>query len=280
MLTMLRDRLIVILIVIPLGMAVLLAGGFWYAGCVALVMCLAAGEFSRLFSKPEMHIPAGILAAGIAALILMRWLYGFTHAGLLLAGIIFVCVIWFLIRFERGMEKQAASAMAITLGGALYLGWFSGYFISLRELPYGLWWTLISLAAVGLTDSMAFLVGKGLGKHPLTRRVSPNKTWEGYFGGWVGGALGGLLCGWLFHITAGSASGIDPWRGLLLGFLIGLLSPLGDLAISMMKREAAQKDTGNFFPGHGGILDRIDSWLVMAVVGYYVVSRLIPVLPF
>jgi phosphatidate cytidylyltransferase len=277
---MLRDRLVVILILIPLGMVVLLAGGVWYAGCVAVLMCLAAAEFSRLFSRPDMHIPAWILGAGIAALIILRWLAGFNHSGFVLTGIIFLCTIWFLLRYEWGKEKRAASAMTITLGGTLYLGWFSAYFVSLRELPFGLWWTMLSLAAVGLTDSMAFLVGKRWGRHPLTRRISPNKTWEGYFGGLVGGAVGGLLIGWLLTIPVGIASGIDPWRGMLLGFLIGLLSPLGDLAISLMKREAAQKDTGSFFPGHGGILDRIDSWLVMVVVGYYVVSGLIPNLPF
>jgi phosphatidate cytidylyltransferase len=276
---MLRDRLIVILILIPIGLGVLLAGGVWYAGCVVVILCLASGEFSRLFSKPGLYIPPGIVAVGTSALILLRWLYGFDHAGIALTGIIFLSMVWFLVRFEGGNEKLAASAMGITLGGTLYLGWFSAYFVSLRQLPNGLWWTLLSLAAVGLTDSMAFLVGKRWGKHPLTRYVSPHKTWEGFFGGWVGAAFGGWAIGGLFQIAGLSAGSINPMRGLLLGFAIGLLSPLGDLTVSLMKREAAQKDSGDFFPGHGGILDRIDSWIVMAVVGYYVVNTLIPVLP-
>jgi phosphatidate cytidylyltransferase len=277
---MLRDRIIVILILIPAGLGVLLAGGVWYAGCIVVLLCMAAWEFSRLFSKPGLHIPPGIVGAGTAALILLRWRYGFDHMGIALTGIIFLSMVWFLVRFERGGEKQAASAMGITLGGTLYLGWFSAYFVSLRQLPNGLWWTMLALAAVGLTDSTAFLVGKRWGRHPLTRFVSPNKTWEGFFGGLVGAALGGLAVGWLFQIAALSAGDINPWRGLVLGFMIGLLSPLGDLAISLMKREAAQKDSGDFFPGHGGILDRIDSWMIMAVVGYYVVNTLIPILPF
>jgi phosphatidate cytidylyltransferase len=277
---MLRDRLIVILILIPVGLGVLLAGGVLYAGSIAVLLCMAAWEFSRLFSKPGLQIPPAIVAVGTATLILLRWHSGFDHTGIALTGIIFLSMLWFLVRFETGVEKQAASAMGITLGGTLYLGWFSAYLVSLRQLPNGLWWTLLSLAAVGLTDSMAFLVGKRWGRHPLTRYVSPNKTWEGFFGGWVGATLGGWALGWLFQIAALSAGDINPWRGLVLGFAIGLLSPLGDLTVSLIKREAAQKDSGDFFPGHGGILDRMDSWMVMAVVGYYVVNSLIPILHF
>jgi phosphatidate cytidylyltransferase len=275
---MLRDRLIVILILIPTGLGVLLAGGVWYAGCVVVILAMAAWEFSRLFSKPGSRIPPAIVGAGAGVLIFLRWLHGFDHAGIALTGIIFLSMIWFIVRFESGDEKQAASAMGITLGGTLYLGWFSAYFVSLRQLPDGLWWTLLSLAAVGLTDSAAFLIGKLWGRHPLTRYVSPHKTWEGYFGGLAAATLGGWVLGGLFQIAALSAGGITPLRGLLLGFLIGLPSPLGDLTVSLMKREAAQKDSGDFFPGHGGILDRIDSWIIMAVVGYYVVNSLIPIL--
>ena len=271
---MVRERLVVILILIPLGFAVLLAGGAWYAACIALLLVMAAWEYSRMFSRPGLRIPPGIVGAGAAALILLRWGFGFDHVGIALTGILFLSMLWFLVQYDRGIEKQAASAMAITLGGTLYFGWLSAYFISLRQLPYGLWWTMVCLAVVGLTDSMAFLVGKRWGRHPLTRLISPNKTWEGFFGGLAGAALGGWIIGWIFQIAASAASGITPLRGLVVGALIGLIAPLGDLTVSLMKREAAQKDSGDFFPGHGGILDRIDSWIIMATVGYYVINNL------
>jgi phosphatidate cytidylyltransferase len=188
--------------------------------------------------------------------------------------------VWFLVRFERAGEKRSATAMGITLGGVLYLGWLTAYFVSLRQLPSGFWWTLIGLAAVGAADSSAYLVGRRWGRHPLTRLISPKKTWEGYFGGVAGASLAGLAMGWLMPFPAGVFSGTTPVRGMILGALIGVLAPLGDLAISMIKREMAQKDSGDFFPGHGGVLDRIDSWLVMAVVGYYTVAILFPALPF
>ncbi len=277
---MLRDRLVVILILIPTGMGILLAGGAVFTGLVILVIGMASWEYARLFSTPEKPIPPGIIAAGCAILVALRGFCGFDHVGIALTGIIFLSLIWFLFRFERRGEKQAATAMGLTLGGTLYLGWLGSYFVSLRQMPYGYWWLLICLAAVGAADSCAYLVGRKWGKHPLTTYISPKKTWEGYFGGAAGSALAGLAIGWLFRWPAVAISGITPANGLLVGALIGILSPLGDLGISMIKREVAQKDSGDFFPGHGGMLDRIDSWLVMAVVGYYTVVGLIPALRF
>jgi phosphatidate cytidylyltransferase len=277
---MLRDRLAVILILVPIGLAVLLAGGILYTALIALLLGMAAWEFARLFSTPERPVPPGLLAAGSAGLAILRGVFSFDHMGAALSAMILLFAFWFLIRFEYGGEHRAATAMGITLGGTLYLGWLGAYFVSLRQLEYGFWWMLISLLAVGAADSTAYLVGRAWGRRPFARLISPKKTWEGYVGGVAGAALACLAAGWLFRYPAGTESGITPAGGLLLGVLIGLLSPLGDLAISMIKREMAQKDSGDFFPGHGGVLDRIDSWLVMAVVGYYAIIGLIPMLSF
>jgi phosphatidate cytidylyltransferase len=277
---MLRDRLAVILILIPTGVGILLIGGVAYTALIVVLLCVASWEYSRLFSTPERPIPAGILAAGCSTLVMLRSWRGFDHVGIALTGIILLSLMWFLFRFERGGEKQAATAMGITLGGTLYLGWLAAYFVSLRQLPHGYWWTLICLVAVGAADSSAYLVGKTLGRHPLAARLSPKKTVEGYVGGVIAASLAGLAVGWLFGWSAGAVCGITAGRGFLLGLLIGILSPLGDLGVSMIKREMARKDSGIFFPGHGGVLDRIDSWLMMAVVGYYAIVGLMPLLPF
>jgi phosphatidate cytidylyltransferase len=276
---MLRDRLVVILILIPIGTGILLAGGVVYTALIIVLLVMACFEYARLFSTPDKPIPAGILAAGCAVLASVRGLWGFDHTGIALCGVIFLSIIWFLLRFERAGEKRSATAMGITLGGTLYLGWLAAYFISLRQLPYGFWWMLLGMVAVGATDSSAYLVGKKWGRHPLTRYLSPKKTWEGYFGGMAGSALAGLALGWMLGFAAGIPGVITPVRGLILGVLVSIISPLGDLAISMIKREMAQKDSGDFFPGHGGVLDRIDSWLIMAVVVYYTVIGLFPLLP-
>jgi phosphatidate cytidylyltransferase len=277
---MLRDRLVVILILIPTGVAILLAGGVLFTVLVAVLLAMASWEYARLFSAPDRTVTPGILAAGCVGLVLLRGFYGFDHAGAALSGIILFSAFWFLLRYEYAEEKRSATAMGICLGGTLYLGWLGGYFVSLRQLPYGYWWMMICLLAVGAADSSAFLVGRAWGRHLMARRISPKKTWEGYLGGVAGATLSCLAVGWLFRFPAGVESGITPAGACLLGFFIGGISPLGDLAISMIKREMSLKDSGDFFPGHGGILDRIDSWLVTVVVGYYVIVGLIPYLPF
>ncbi len=277
---MIRDRLVVILILIPTGVAVLVAGGAVFTALIVVLLGMASWEYARLFTAPEKNVPPAMLAAGCGGLVILRALFGFDHSGVALSAIILFSVFWFLLRFEFAGEKKAATAMGITLGGIMYLGWLGGYFISLRQLPNGFWWFMICIAAVAAADSTAFLVGRKWGRHPLARRISPKKTWEGYFGGVAGSAVVGLVVAWLVQFPAGAQSGIHPTGGLLLGILIGLVSPLGDLAISMMKREVFQKDSGDFFPGHGGVLDRINSWLVTAVIGYYAIIGLVPLLPF
>ncbi len=246
---MLRERIVVALILIPLAVGMLLAGGVLFAGCVVVVLGMAAWEYSRLFSKPGMVIPPGIVAAGVAGLIILRWGWGFDHVGIAVTGILFANMLWFLVRFERGMDRQAASAMVITLGGTLYLGWFSAYFVSLRQLPYGLWWMLICLAAVALTDSMAFFVGQRWGKHPLTKLISPKKTWEGLFrrrGGRGIGRIGNRL-GFpnrrVFrqrHHPAGRFGGGDIHR----------------LAFTARRSYYQSDETGSGAKGFGGFLPR------------------------
>ena len=142
--------------------------------------------------------------------------------------------------------------------------------IRLRGLPDGFWWTLTVLFTIMTADSGAYFVGRAWGRHKLTPTLSPGKTWEGYLGGVISGGLLGALAITLWSTHAG-------WRipssvhGLILGLLIATIAPLGDLAVSMIKRQVGAKDSGNIIPGHGGALDRLDSVLWTAVIGYYYV---------
>jgi phosphatidate cytidylyltransferase len=265
-----RDRLVVILVLLPIGIGVALAGGIAFAAVVLLLLNLAAMEYSRLFSRPDMSVPAWLVCGGASALVVGRLLFGFDHIGAILTGILLVILVWFVFQFERG-HAYAATAMGMTIGGIVYLGWMISYFVSLRQLPAGLWWMLIVVTCICGADSTAFLVGRRWGRHPLAPRLSPKKTREGYLGGILGGIAGGVLMGWLLGIPAGPLSGITPLAGLFLGIPISVIAPIGDLVISMMKREVHKKDTGTLLPGHGGALDRIDSWLVAAPLGYYLV---------
>jgi phosphatidate cytidylyltransferase len=175
-----------------------------------------------------------------------------------------------LVSYERG-RGQAGTDFGITMGGLFYLGWLGAYLISLRNLPDGLWWVLLVLPVTWLVDTGAYLVGSRIGRHKMLPRLSPKKSWEGYFGGILFGVISGALLpiGWQF--LAGTPIGVTPVRGALVGLVLGVVTILGDLGESMFKRQAGVKDSGNILPGHGGAFDRIDSWLWAAVIGYYMV---------
>jgi phosphatidate cytidylyltransferase len=128
------------------------------------------------------------------------------------------------------------------------------------------------LPAVWLADSGAYFIGVRFGRHKLSPRLSPKKTWEGYLAGVVTGTLGAALLALVWRIGAGPETAITFWRAAWLGFVISVLTPLGDLGESMIKRQVGAKDSSHLIPGHGGVFDRIDSWLWAGVIGYYIIT--------
>jgi phosphatidate cytidylyltransferase len=178
------------------------------------------------------------------------------------------------VTYERGRD-QSGSDFGITLGGIVYLGWIGAYFISLRALPDGKWWVLFALPVIWIADSWAYIIGVRFGRHKLSPRLSPKKSWEGYLAGVVAGTLAGALLAWAWTAVPAawgpptSAAWPPLWKGALFGFILAALTALGDLGESMIKRQVGAKDSGKLLPGHGGVFDRIDSWLWGAVIGYY-----------
>jgi phosphatidate cytidylyltransferase len=155
--------------------------------------------------------------------------------------------------------------------GIVYLGWLGSYLLDLRQLPQGAWWWMIVLPCAWGGDTGAFSIGAAYGKHKMTPRLSPKKSWEGYFAGLFTSVLVGAFFSYAFSSLGYKPLGglINPLQGALLGFVIGALTPLGDLGESMLKRQGGLKDSGNLLPGHGGFLDRIDSWIWGAALGYF-----------
>jgi phosphatidate cytidylyltransferase len=149
----------------------------------------------------------------------------------------------------------------LTLAGALYIGVLGAYFILVRALPNGATWTGLVLLTGWTTDTGAYIAGTRFGHHGFFTSISPKKTWEGAIGGWVAATIVMLLLGVIV--------GLPPLHGLALGIGIGVASTLGDLAESLIKRQVGAKDSGAILPGHGGILDRVDSLLFAAVFAYY-----------
>lgn len=269
---MLSDRLAVAIPLIPLAVWIIWLGGPVYALTVAAILMVAGREFVRIF-RAGGHRPALLLVMAGAPLLALVRLFRPADLSLTFAGLIVVSLAWHLADFENGAPASGTD-LVITLGGIFYLGWMGSYFTALRNLPDGLWWTAVLMGAIWLADSAAYLVGRALGRNLLAPRLSPRKTWEGFFGGVIGGAAGSAVLAMLWRLGAGPGSLVDWHTAALLGALTGLVGPIGDLGISMLKREGGVKDSGAVIVGHGGALDRIDSWLISIPVGYYAVLLL------
>jgi phosphatidate cytidylyltransferase len=251
-------------------MAAILAGGWYLTALVAVFMGLAAWEYVNLFRVGGLQPARALIIGGTLLFLIGRNINGFDSAPWMISLFILLGMTYHLVAYERGRD-QAGTDFAVTLAGMFYIGWFGAYFISLRNLPEGKWWILVVLPAVWFADTGAYFIGKRFGRHKLSPRLSPKKTWEGYLGGIVVGVILTALFAALWRVGAGPNSGITVLRGALMGLVMGIFPTLGDLGESMIKRQMGVKDSGNILPGHGGAFDRIDSWLWAVVMGYYLI---------
>jgi len=263
-------RVIVSLVLLPVGIFVIWLGGWIFAGALVLVMGLAASEYAQLFRSGGLQPAPILLIAGTALLVLGRAFDGFNSVPWLVSLVVLAVMTYHLIAYERGRD-QAATDFAVTLSGIFYIGWLGAYLVSLRDLPDGLWWVLTVLPAVWLADSGAYLFGRQFGRHKMTVRLSPNKSWEGYVSGILVAILGTALLAALWQAWAGRPLAVTPWKGAIVGLVMAVFPTLGDLGESMVKRQVGVKDSGKLLPGHGGAFDRIDSWLWAAALGYYLI---------
>lgn len=244
-----------------LFLGALTLGGWVYFGLIALSLGLAALEFAALTARAGFHPNAPLALALIALLLLDARLPALEVLRPGLTLVILAGLAWQLVAYERGLTQTPLGDWALTLAIGLYLGWTGAHFLILREQTGGLGWSIVGLGSTALADSAAYFAGRRFGRHPLAPHLSPGKTWEGYLAGLVGGVLGAPVLGALFAIPPLAAAG--------LGALVALLTPLGDLGESMVKRQAGAKDSGDLIPGHGGVFDRIDSWLWGVVISVY-----------
>ena len=263
---MLRTRLIVVIIMIPILVFIAARGSISYVILITLSVGLAAWEFWRIFYNGG-NAPSMVIIIGGAVLFCLQAYTPFVPFPMLVAALLMISATVHLVMYERG-RIIAGLGFCVTLAGIFYWGILGSYLIHLRMLPDGLWWLLLALAAVWAADGGGYLIGRSFGKHYMTPHLSPKKTWEGYLGGVLFSLVLTAVLGALWHLKSTQVT----WQaGLVLGGVIALITPFGDLTVSMFKRQFGVKDSGNLIPGHGGVMDRIDTWIWAAVIGYFLV---------
>jgi phosphatidate cytidylyltransferase len=302
----LRRRVLAALVIAPPILAGVYAGGVWFVLGTTIITVLALREFYALSSRPGARLiqPLGFLLGielllgnggfdliidslttllelpggpALAAFIRPdRFAY---FARFSVAAAVIVPLVALL--FERRDTRGRLVGWALTLAGTLYVAWLISHFQTLRLIgepgsEAGRGWVFYTLAATWAFDSGAYLVGSRIGRHRFMTWISPNKTWEGAAGGFALCLLATIIArsATVAAIPPLSALGWAPlpiplWHVPFLALGVAVAAQFGDLAESMIKREAGAKDASELIPGHGGMLDRVDSLLFTVVLVYY-----------
>jgi phosphatidate cytidylyltransferase len=234
-----------------------------FAALVAVAVLLGIREINRAFRAADINLPLWALATASIGLSAATWLGGVS--GLAVAtAIAFPCLL--IILLPRGTENFVRTASASTLA-LIYLPFLAGFLILLARPHNGLERVMTLVVLVGCNDTFAYLTGVLVGKHPLAPKISPHKTIEGLIGSVIFTVIGGAVA---FNYILG----LDWWLGAIAGILTVFTATSGDLIESALKRDMAIKDMGTLLPGHGGIMDRLDSvlfaapalWLALEIV--------------
>lgn len=232
-----------------------------FAFFVAMGCLLAQYEYYRLHF-PERLSTQTALGLGLGLLVTA----GFAVPGLLsdMATITFLIAAVLLSQLLSGRgTKTGLVDTAVVAFGVLYVAWLLGHLILIRSLPEGIYLVFLVFLVTWANDTGAFLIGSPWGRTPLAPRISPKKTWEGVIGGSIASVAAAFACrAWFLE----SLTAVDA---LLIAVVVSVAAPLGDLCESLLKRSAGIKDSGAIIPGHGGILDRVDSLIFTAPAFYY-----------
>ena len=265
---MLRTRVLSALVMAPLVAWPVWAGGWWLFGGALLLAAGAGYEFCRLMRRGNHRPWYPLLLITIALFFIDA---RFPQLGVVPVGLTWLVMASLVWQLFQARAASPTSDWALTMAGGLYVGGLLAHFVRLRGLPGndGLAWLALALLVTWSSDSGAYFVGRAWGRRKLCPRLSPGKTWEGIAGGLVAGVLAGLLVGRMLML---GLEAVGPLNGMWVGLIVSVVSPLGDLAESMMKREMGVKDSGGLIPGHGGVLDRVDSLLFVVPIVYYYAS--------
>jgi phosphatidate cytidylyltransferase len=273
-----RDLILAILIGLGIGAVVLASLLFvsWLFALIALAACLlGAFEFARALQAagrridiiPQLITGAGVIAAGFLFADWVHWVVVFAAIALI--------IVWRAIGQIAARDGRTygdvLDDILIGVFAFLYVPFLGSLGVILLREQTGQWWVLAGIIVVVVADTAAYATGLTLGRHPMAPRISPKKTWEGFAGAAVGVLVAGVLLA-LFMLD------FPVWAGLLFGAVILATATIGDLGESMIKRDLGIKDMSSWLPGHGGVLDRLDSILpsgVAVLALFYLLSPLV-----
>ncbi len=272
---MLKKRIITSLWFVPLLVIVVWFGG--EPGFTALMVIfgiLAALEFYRMVAMSKappltyfglIWTALFILSRNSELLAILEPRFNLSLVTpLLLASAVVLSLIGLL---SRRQKEEAFTGWAWTIAGILYVGWLLSHLVALRGLDAGRNWVFFALFTTWASDTTAFFIGRKLGRHKLAPNISPGKTWEGA----TGGILGAIIVSILFFTATPFHLPLTYWQAIPLSILVSIFGQVGDLVESLLKRNMGVKDSGTLMPGHGGVLDRMDSIIFAGIVVYYYV---------
>lgn len=245
-------------------------GPAWSVGFLTLVVTATVAEGYAALRRRRLH-PAtlpGLLAT--VALMLAVYARGLSAAPVVIASLVVASFVWHLVRRTRGQVTTGVGATLLVFLWVGFLGSFAALLVAPGQFPdrHGIAFLLGAIVATVAADTGALAVGRWIGRHPMAPVVSPHKTWEGLLGGSAASVVVSAL------VTGMLLSPWTPGTAAVLGVVVAIVAPLGDLAESLVKRELGLKDMGSLLPGHGGLLDRLDALLFVLPATYYLVRVL------
>jgi phosphatidate cytidylyltransferase len=250
-------RILAAIPAIAFALFIVLSGGLVFAAGLILLGVAALSELYRLMERVRPVNLGGILA--VTGMVLAAHWGQPKHVLMVLVAAFPVV---FFLSFLRPRRQNVSWATAATFFGVLWIGLPLVHAVFLRALPHGDGLLIDVLVGTFLGDTAAYFGGRMYGRRPLAPSISPNKTVEGL----VAGIFGATFAFWCAGLYQDWLTGADA---LLIGFLVALVAPVGDLFESLIKRDLDVKDTGRIFGAHGGVLDRLDAAFFTVVVGYY-----------
>ena len=236
-----------------------------FVGVVVLAALLAIWELSNALATGPTRVPLVPVSVGGVAMLVGAYYGGTEVLAVAMALSVIGCLVWRLADNADGFVRDAAAGVLVLS----YVPLMGGFVLLMLSEADGPWRVATFVLVAAASDTGGLAVGTSMGRHPMAPRISPKKSWEGFAGSVVGCLLVGSLA---------VAYGLDEpwWVGALLGLAAAVVATLGDLGESLIKRDLGIKDMGNLLPGHGGIMDRLDSLLAVAPVAWLILHTLVP----